>query len=75
MKTLQQLACTNRIVHEALHRGLSETNIIELLVTQNEKLIQRIIELESIAPKKVTLPNGKTLVWRCPDDLIPTTKL
>lgn len=40
------------------------------LATCNEALIERVTNLESIAPKKITA-NGKTYVWHCPNELIP----
>ena len=46
-------------------------NIIVQLVREKEQCFKRILDLESIAPRKITLPDGKVMVWRCPDALIP----
>lgn len=43
------------------------------LANDRERLIERIMELDRIAPRKIRLPTGEVAVWRCPDDLIPFT--
>jgi hypothetical protein len=51
--------------------GCSTFDIIGSLVYQKSQLIQRIMELESIAPRRITLPDGTEVIWRCPDELVP----
>ena len=54
--------------------GRSLEGIIAQLVTEKESLRQRIMELDSIAPRKIKLEDGKVIVWRCPDHLIPESR-
>ena len=48
--------------------------IIGKLSAEKEVYFKRIIELESIAPRRITLPDGRIMVWRCPDEFIPETQ-
>lgn len=47
------------------------SEIISELVVEKQGLLCRIIELEAIAPRKFTLPDGKIMAWQCPLELIP----
>lgn len=62
-------------VHMMLMSGLDRDYIIAELVVQKQKFLERVMELESIAPRKVVLPDGRAMVWRCPDHLVPEVKL
>lgn len=45
-----------------------------MVVTLNSKiedLNKQLAKLETIAPRRIKLPDGKIYVWHCPDDLIP----
>lgn len=44
---------------------------MEALAQHRVELIDRIIALESIAPKKMRQADGGYVVWRCPVELIP----
>lgn len=46
-----------------------------LLTIKTQELTVASIALEQIAPKKVRLPDGKVMVYRCPDELIPVKDL
>lgn len=60
-------ATVNRMMYawEPLER------IVEVLAKEKAELFKRIMELESIVPRKIKLPNGDTAIWHCPDRLIP----
>jgi hypothetical protein len=49
------------------------TEIIAVLAREKADLIKRIVELELIAPRKITLPDGRVMVCHCPDHLLPNT--
>jgi hypothetical protein len=55
-----------------IESGGSIEDVVVALVNEKERMFQRILELELIAPKKISSPDGRVLVWHCPDDLIPT---
>jgi hypothetical protein len=52
-------------------QGATATEIIGTLAHEKRVLLNRIAALEAIAPRKTTLPNGRTMIWHCPDELIP----
>jgi hypothetical protein len=60
-------------VNAGLRAGLPLEDVIVALVEDKDRLMQRILELASIAPRKITLPNGEVRVWRCPDEFVPET--
>ena len=62
---------TDATVHQMLAHGRSLEETIVALVCEKNRFTQRIIELESIAPRKIVLPDGRVMVWRCPDELVP----
>jgi hypothetical protein len=45
--------------------------IIGALADEKERYVNRIMELESIAPRKVVMPDGKVMLWQCPVELVP----
>lgn len=58
-------------VHGIWEHGLSLETCIVSLASEKEFLVKRIMELESIAPRKIVMPDGRAMVWRCPDELVP----
>lgn len=59
------------MVRNMVQGGFQWPEMVYELVKQKEALIQEVIALDSIAPRKTIAPDGTTLVWRCPDELIP----
>lgn len=57
-------------VSRMMQNNESLSHIVGVLAREKEDYLKRIMELESIAPRKITMPDGKVMVWRCPDDLI-----
>lgn len=51
--------------------GLDTTDCVIALVKQKQELIKRIIFLEGRCPRKIKLPDGQTIIWRCPDSCVP----
>ena len=41
------------------------------LANENEFLRDRCIRLDRVVPKRITV-NGQTMVWHCPDDIVPS---
>ena len=63
----------NTVSQMVRNRPQSEIDLQEVvvaLVRDKEAFIKRIMELESIAPRTIVLPDGKRMVWRCPDNLV-----
>lgn len=80
LRQFRRLEDTNSDIRQTLSHlkqfGLSQTlelmELCNVLAARNERQTKRIIELESIAPKKITV-GGKQFIWHCPDELIPDT--
>ena len=62
---------TDATVCNMLKSGASLEDVIGELAAQKQRYVARIMELEGIAPRKVRMPDGSFMVWRCPDELIP----
>ena len=60
-------------VCRALEAGMSLEEIIGLLLQEKHKLFGRVLELERIAPRAIIARDGKRVIWRCPDHLVPIT--
>ena len=58
-------------VQSMIKSGFTVIEIIGTLAQEKSALLNRIAALEAIAPKKTILPNGQTMIWHCPDELIP----
>jgi len=54
--------------------GTAEDCAVALSV-HNDRLIDRLMTLEGIAPRRIKLSDGRVMVWRCPDHLIPETDM
>lgn len=63
------------IVSAILRMGGGAEDCVRVLIEQNEAQLGRMVQLESLCPRKYRLPDGRTLVWRCPDELILETNL
>jgi hypothetical protein len=64
---------TDPTVHRMASQGCSREQVIQALVDEKRAMVKRVLELEQIAPKKYQMPDGKVMVWHCPDELIPMT--
>ena len=63
------------IVAAALNAGLSPLAAIQPLVDLTDRMVRRVIELERIAPRAIVGPDGRKLIWRCPDEFVPTNEV
>lgn len=70
-QTLDEAAMHDASLHRILESGLDDRSNLLLIVNLNRLLTNRIAELSAIAPRRLRLPNGHTVVWRCPEELIP----
>lgn len=64
---------TDATVAAMLCAGWTLEDTIVALVAEKRRFVERIMQLEMIAPRKITLPDGRVMVWRCPDVLVPET--
>jgi len=71
---LQKVRRECHVVDLALRNGWTLEQVIEFLFQQNKQLIEKNIQLYSIAPRKIKV-HDKIYVWHAPDELIPLTEL
>lgn len=65
-----KLKLTNDIVNHVTNNGGSAEDCAVALAESNDKLVARIIELEGIAPRRIRLPDGRVMIYRCPDEFV-----
>ncbi len=72
--TLHEAIMSNSTVHRCVRDGMIPDEIVGVLAEQENELLARITELESICPKLIRGANGK--LWRhdCPTELLPQPK-
>lgn len=70
-RPFDRIRLTDATVYKMLASGHSLEEIIVALVSEKEHAMQRIINLEGIAPRKIVLPDGRVAVWHCPDEFVP----
>lgn len=71
-KSLDEVQRCEVIVAHIMRQGGSHSDCIVALANDRLRLLHRLCELESIAPKKISTPQG-VMIWHCPDNLIPLT--
>lgn len=59
------------LAHRVYEATGSAEAVAVALYAANQKLLEELIQLKSICPRRVTAPDGKVYVWHCPDHLIP----
>jgi|GEM_PF-3334972 len=64
---------TDALVRGGKQSGASDAQIACALARMNRALVDRLMRLEAIAPRKIQLPDGTVIVWRCPDELVPAS--
>lgn len=69
----ENLLRNNAVVKAAHEAGAEPRRIVAVLAKQNELLMERLMELELIAPRQHILPDGTTYTYRCPEWAIPKT--
>lgn len=71
----EKIKCTDFIVNRVLEAGGSLEDCICYLSKHNAELVEKVIELEMLVPKKIRISPEKVMIWQCPDELIPETSL
>ena len=59
------------VVRRVISSGGTDEDCIVALVQMNEAITRRLMELEMIAPRMITLGNGMKIRYNCPDEFIP----
>jgi len=70
MTPFEILRIRNPIVSSIMRSGGTVEDCVVALAAENERLRERISELESIIPRKVRLSDNSVVLWRGPDDAV-----
>ena len=73
--TFQHLRLHNPIVAYIMRAGGTAEDCAVALAEHNDRLIARLMTLEGIAPRRIKLPDGRVMIWRCPEQLVPETDM
>jgi hypothetical protein len=65
----------NPIVSKILRAGGTPEDCCVVLARALEQTAEKAIRYMAIAPRKYRLQDGKVMIWRCPDELIPETDM
>lgn len=74
-QSFAEVRAENAVVHEVLSSGGSLEDCVVVLAGLLEKTRQQVVDLAAYAPTRVKCPDGRIVVWRCPEHLIPLTDL
>jgi len=69
-----RVCCVDPTVARMMRHGNSLEEIIVQLARDKWTLMRRLQTLANIAPRKIRMPDGRVVVWHCPDDLVPETE-
>lgn len=70
---LTRLMQTDPLISRLLRAGTPMDECLVVLGEDRKRLTDRILALEAIAPRRLKMPDGREMVWHCPDHLIPVT--
>lgn len=70
-EALQRAFLNDPTVNHAVRSGEPFASIVARLSDEKTALQKMLVKIQAIAPKKTRMPDGKVLVWRCPDHLVP----
>lgn len=73
--TFDHLRLHNPIVAQIMRAGGTAEDCVVALAAHNDRLMDRLMALERIVPRQIRLPNGRVMVWRCPNHLVPETDM
>ena len=62
-------------IDRVMRESRTDEDAFFALAADRERLVARVMELEGIAPRRMKMPDGRHMVWHCPDDLIPVTDM
>ena len=73
--TWDRLRMDNPIVSAILRAGGTPEDCCVALAHALEQTAEKAMRYMLIAPRKYRLPEGKVMIWRCPDELVPETDM
>jgi hypothetical protein len=68
---IEEAIAIDATVKGMIQRGSSLESIVVALVRQKKDLQERLEYFMGIAPFKIVGGDGRVLIWRCPDHLVP----
>ena len=67
----ERLKLDDSLVAHIIWAGGTAEDCACALALANKQLMERILKLEMIAPRKYKMPDGRIMIWRCPEKLVP----
>lgn len=74
-ETFEDLRLCNSLVDSIMMAGGTAEDCAVALAASNKRLIEQLAVLENIAPRRIRLPDGRVMLWRCPEHLVPVTDM
>jgi hypothetical protein len=71
IKTFEHARLSSAVIKAVLAAGGDAEDCCVVLLNQIAAQTARLTKLMAIAPKKYRLPDGRVLVWHCPDEQVP----
>ncbi len=71
--TWDRLRMDNPIVAGILRSGGTPQDCCVALAQALEQTANKAMQYMMIAPRRMRLPDGRVMIWRCPDELVPET--
>jgi hypothetical protein len=69
--TWEKVKTSNPIVYGTLRNGGTVEDCCVALVHALNNVSNSTMEYKMLAPFNITLPDGKVMIWRCPDKFVP----
>lgn len=73
--TWDRIRLDNPIVAEIMRAGGTPEDCCVALAQALEQTAEKAMRYMMIAPRKIRLPDGRVMVWRCPEELVPETDM
>lgn len=74
-KNYEWAVLNDPLVNAAHHYQVPLKTVVAELVQEKQALLERITNLEQIAPRKLRDASGNIVVWHCLDHLLPDPPL
>lgn len=69
--SFQEVRSVDATVHTILAKGGTVHQCVVALANEKEQLIEKVLSLELIAPKKLRFPDGSIRIYRAPSSVLP----
>jgi len=75
MRSLDEVRRSDPLVRAILDGVGTAEDCVCALAAEKQALLERLLTLEMIVPRRIRAPDGTLHVWRCPESLIPISAM